>query len=91
MKVNLKAEKTNEIFGREEMELEIEHPEASTPSKAALQQYISKEKGKDPECVEIINIISNKGNSLSKSSVYLWNEKKTEDLSKKKEEASPKE
>lgn len=89
MKVNFTKEKGNEIFGRKELELDIEHPEASTPSKAALQQYVAKEKGKEPECIEVMSILSGKGNSASKSVVYIWNEKKTDDLSKKKD--APKE
>jgi len=83
MKVSFVAEKTNEIFGRKEVEVQIEHTKAATPSKAVLQQYISKESSKEPECVEIMSIMSGKGNTVSKSVVYLWNDKKTEDLSKK--------
>jgi ribosomal protein S24E len=78
-------EKTNSIFGRKELEIAIEHSEA-TPSKAVLQQYIAKERGVDAECIEIKNIISMKGSSISKSIVYIWNEKKVQDLSKKVEQ-----
>ncbi|MBI2173005.1 MAG: hypothetical protein HYT73_02215 [Candidatus Aenigmarchaeota archaeon] len=85
MKVKFVSEKENKLLGRSEMEIEIEHADA-TPSKAALQQYIAKEKKKDAECVEVLNILTGKGIKMSRSSVNLWNEKKVKDLSKKEEE-----
>ena len=85
MKLKFVSEKENKLLGRSEIEIEIEHADA-TPSKAALQQYIAKEKKKDVECVEVLNILTGKGIKMSKSSVNLWNEKKVKDLSKKEEE-----
>ncbi len=84
MKVNFISENENKLLGRSEIEVEIEHADA-TPSKAALQQYIAKEKNKDVECVEIVSILTGKGTKTSKSSVNLWSEKKVKDLSKKEE------
>ncbi|MBI2579278.1 MAG: hypothetical protein HYW27_00065 [Candidatus Aenigmarchaeota archaeon] len=85
MKVRILSEKSNELLERKEIEAEIEHEDAPTPSKAALQQYVSKERGVDAAHVEIVSIFSSKGNRTSKSSVYIWNEKKADDLSKPKE------
>lgn len=85
MKVTFSDEKINSLLERKELELEIEHSASPTPAKAALQQYISKEKNVEPERIEIMSIISSKGKNVSKSLVYVWNNKKVGDLSKPKE------
>ncbi|MDI6721443.1 MAG: hypothetical protein QMD85_03570 [Candidatus Aenigmarchaeota archaeon] len=82
MKLKTINEKQNVFFGRKEVELEIEHETAATPSKAALQQYIANENKKEAECIEIMSIISSKGSNISKSLVYIWDQKKTDELKK---------
>lgn len=82
MKVSIKKQKENPLFKRKELSLEIEHEENKTPSKAELQQYMAKEVKKDVENVEIKNIFSDCGMAKSKAKVFVWEEKKVQDLSK---------
>ena len=82
MKVNITNEKENPLLKRKELDIVIEHENEATPSKAALQQILSKQLGKEPEFIDIKNIFSDRGISSSKSLVFVWEEKKVEDLSK---------
>jgi ribosomal protein S24E len=85
MKINVINEKYNPFLKRKELEVSIEHETASTPSKAALQVLVSQEMKKPVEHIEIVNIYSSHGKPTSVSSIFLWDEKKVKDLSKKEE------
>jgi ribosomal protein S24E len=85
MKVEILSEKHNPFLRRKEIGIAIEHESASTPSKTALQAFLSKEMKKSAEHIEIVNIFSRHGKSVSLSSVYIWDDKKAKDLSKKEE------
>ncbi|MEM7819321.1 MAG: hypothetical protein QXD48_00650 [Candidatus Aenigmatarchaeota archaeon] len=82
MKVKIVERKNNPYLKRDELVIEIDHTGECTPSKAALQQWLSKELGKDVEKIDIRNIFSSKGSPISRSHVFLWEENKVNDLSK---------
>ncbi len=88
MKIEISSKKDNPFLKREELIINIVHEKEATAQKAALQQLLSKELGKEPEQIEIRNIFSEKGKQESKAKVFVWEEKKVKDLSKevKKEE-----
>ncbi|MCX6816218.1 MAG: hypothetical protein NT120_05215, partial [Candidatus Aenigmarchaeota archaeon] len=81
---------------RKELIVNTENPEEATPAKAVLQQHIAKHFSKDVESIEILDIMPKKGMPRSIARIYVWDEKKVADLSKKeekeekKEEATPK-
>lgn len=87
MRLEIKNEKTNPLMKRKELLIEIENPEECTPSRAGVQMLLSKQISTEPEKIEIVKIISESGMPKSKAHVFIWDEKKVEDLSKKKEEA----
>ncbi len=82
MKIEIKEEKQNPFLKRIELDIEIDHTEEPTPSKAALQQWVAKEKKKDVTSIEVIDIFSDTGKNTAKAQVLLWDEKKVVDLSK---------
>jgi small subunit ribosomal protein S24e len=82
MKLSVTNERDNPLLKRKELQIEIDHDASATPSKAAVQQLIAKEFNKAVENVDIRNIFSGSGISSSKANVFLWEEKKVEDLSK---------
>ena len=86
MKITVVNEKDNPLFDRKELELEIDHENAATPSKAELQNSIASDRKAEIECVDIRNIFSDIGISRSKASVFVWKEKKVENLAKAKKE-----
>ena len=83
------SEKHNPYMKRKEFVLKLDHPEAPTPANAGLQQHLAKEWKAEPEQVEIRHIYSQVGRQSSKAHVFLWEEKKTKDLSKAAEPAKP--
>ncbi|MAH42511.1 hypothetical protein CL614_02180 [archaeon] len=85
MKIEIKNEKQNPFLKRIELNIDIDHTEEATPSKAALQQWVAKEKKKDVISVEVIDIFSDTGKNTAVAQVFLWDEKKVDDLSKPKE------
>jgi small subunit ribosomal protein S24e len=94
MKIDIVNEKNNPLLKRKELSIEIEHDSAATPAKAALQHLLSKQLNKDLEFIDIRNIFSGGGVPKSKAKVFVWEEKKAQDLSKivkVKKEAKPKE
>lgn len=84
MKIDIVKEKENALLGRKEIRFEIDHPEESTPSKAAVQQLAAKQLEAEAGRVDVRHIFSGTGVSKSNASVFLWNEKRVEDLSKAK-------
>ena len=94
MKVEIVKEKQNPFLKRLEIVVAIDHTKETTPKKMELQQWISKEKKKDVTSVEIIDIVSESGKPIATANVYIWDEKKVDDLSKikkEKKEEAPKE
>lgn len=96
MKINIGEQKDNGLMKRKELNVVIDHGNEATPTKAAIQQLVAREVKKDVTNVEIVNIFSEFGKAKSKSTVYVWDEKKVDDLSKvvkekdeKKEETKP--
>jgi len=81
MKADIVNEKDNKLLRRKELKLNIDH-EGRTPSKAELQQLLSKQLSKQPEFIDIRNIFSGKGIAKSNAVVFIWEEKKVEDLAK---------
>ena len=82
MKLAIKNEKNNPYLRRKELEVGIDHTSESTPSKAAIQQLLSKELRKEIEHIDIRDIFSGKGIANAKARVFVWEEPKAQDLSK---------
>ncbi len=76
MKLEVKNETYNRFLKRKELDLFIEHPEESTPSTANIQQLLAKQINAEVEKVEVKNIISSRGSPVSKSLIFVWDEKK---------------
>ncbi|MFH1630697.1 MAG: hypothetical protein ABIA21_00535 [Candidatus Aenigmatarchaeota archaeon] len=85
MKIEILNERKNPHMKRKEILIKISHPGVSTPSTVVLQQYLSKEIGTNPEKIDIKNIFSEVGIGRSNSKIYIWEENKVADLSKKEE------
>ena len=85
MRLEIKNENYNRFLKRKEMNVDIEHPEESTPSMASVQQLIAKQANIEVEKTEIKEIITSLGVPTSKCLVFVWDEKKVKDLSKKDE------
>ena len=60
----------------------VDHAAEATPSKAAMQQLLSRELNAKPEQVDIRNIYTNFGRQSSRAKVFVWAEAKVPDLSK---------
>ena len=90
MKTKIISEKENPFLERKEIKIEIEHTKECTPSKAQLQQLLSKELKNEVEYIDVRSIFSDYGKSFSLSKVFIWNEKKVSDLSKPKKETQNK-
>lgn len=86
MKIDITKEKENPLLKRKEISVKIDHPEEATPSKAALQQLVAKQLNVEIEKTDVRYIFSGTGTASSRAAVFLWNEKKVEDLSKIKKE-----
>jgi len=76
MKIEIRHEKENPYLKRKEIMIEINHTAEPTPSKAALQEWLAKEKNVEKNRVEIKNIYSDIGRQHSKSSIFIWDEAK---------------
>lgn len=83
MKIEIKNEKYNRFLKRKELGLDIDHPEETTPSAAAIQQLVAKQFNSDVDKTEVREIFSALGSPTSKSVVFVWDEKTVKDLSKK--------
>jgi ribosomal protein S24E len=88
MKTSIKEEKQNPFLKRKELFIEIDHSSAPTPSKASLQQLLSKELREEVEKIDIRSVYSGHGLAKAEAKIFVWHEKKIKDLSKKE---SPKE
>ena len=88
MKIHILKEKKNPFLKRHELVVDIEHHGQHTPSKAAVQQHIAKEKNKDVTSVEVVDINSHAGKDNAISNVLIWDEKKVRDYSKPAETAN---
>lgn len=86
MKVNIIKEKYNEFLKRKEMDVLITHENSSTPRKSELQHFIAKMLNIDVRHVDIRNIFSLEGMAKSRSKIFIWDEKKVENLAKKVKE-----
>ncbi len=88
IKIEKISERENPVLKRKELQVKIFHEKTSTPAKALLQQTLSKELKKDVEHIDIKGIFSSNGKAESLARIFVWEEKKAEDLSKvvKKEE-----
>ncbi|MFC2143488.1 hypothetical protein ACFLQN_03750 [Candidatus Aenigmatarchaeota archaeon] len=91
MKIKILNEKENPFMKRKDLEIEIDHEKGATPTKSEIQQEIAKTTKADVTNVDVRNIFSYKGMAKSKSKVYVWTEKKVDDLSKKVKKEAPKE
>jgi len=90
MKIEIVSEKENPFLGRKELIVKVSHEAEPTPTKAALQQIMSKELKVEPTRVEIRGIFSKKGIGQSEAKVKVWKEPKVKDLEKEKKESDEK-
>jgi ribosomal protein S24E len=81
MKLSLANEKENVFLKRKEFMFKIEHDKSATPSKASIQQLISKQFNHSVDSIDIVSIFSKNGSAQSNAKVFVWNEKKVPDLS----------
>ncbi len=86
IKIEKISEKENPILRRKEMQVKIIHPKSATPTKASLQSLLANELKKGVEHIDIRNVFSDHGRAESLAKIFVWEEKKVKDLSKKKEE-----
>jgi len=86
MKTDILQEKYNIFLKRKELLIDIDNTEEPTPSKAALQQLIAKQLNADVGHIEILDIMPKTGMPKAAARIFLWDEKRVEDLSKLKEE-----
>lgn len=85
MKLEVRKEKHNPHMKRKELEMEIAHENEATPTRAALQQLVAKQLGHSAESTDVRGIYTQGGAAVSRAKVFVWAEKKVEDLSKPKE------
>ena len=71
---------------RKEVILTVDHNASPTPTRAALQQVLSKELGINPQHIDIRNIYSHIGRQASRAKVFVWEQPKVLDLSQIKAE-----
>jgi ribosomal protein S24E len=87
MKIEIKTEKENPFLERKEFMITILHDREPTPSKAAVQKFLSKELKQEATHVEVRQIMSRNGLGHSNAKVFVWKEPKAKDL--EKEAAKP--
>ncbi len=80
----------NRLLKRKEYVIKIDYGGGATPSKGDLQLLFAKKLAVEPERVEIVKIISDKGYPSGKVWVKVWDEPKVEVI-KKPEEGEAKE
>ncbi len=71
MRIETKNERENPFLKRKEIDLIIYHEGAPTPSKAALEEEISKKFNAEKERIEIKKIMSVRGESKSVARVFI--------------------
>ncbi len=84
MKLDVISERHNPLLARKEMQVSAWHPEEPTPSRAQVQQLVSKQLGADVTKIDVRNIFSKIGASKSDIKIFIWDNKKVDDLSKAK-------
>lgn len=92
MKMNVKIveKKHNPLLKREELDIRIDHTGHSSPTKAALCEFLAKDLGKDAGKIEIRDIYTDKGAPTAKSRVFIWEDKTVSNVKKKKEKKGDK-
>ncbi len=75
----------NRVMKRKEYVLKIDYGGGATPSKGDLQLLIAKKMAVEPEKVEIVKILSEKGYPAGKVWVKIWDEPKVEVIKKPEE------
>ncbi len=81
MKFSISNERDNTNLKRKELIIVIDHVGGATPSTAGIQQMLSKEFEAEPEKIEVKSIFSLKGRQKSKIKIFVWEDKKVENLS----------
>ncbi len=80
----------NPHLKRRELEIIIDHESEATPTKAAVQQLTARQMGHKTESTDVRGIYTESGSAKSRAKVFVWSEKKVQDLSKPKEAAEKK-
>lgn len=88
MKIDIKEEKENPFMKRKEIWLNIDHSTAATPTKAALQQLVSKQFSHELTKTDVRQIFTETGMAKSRAKVFIWTEKEVPDLSIKEAPAA---
>lgn len=91
LKMEINNEKENPFLERKEYKLVIDHTGQKTPEKAVLQAYISKNLSVPQEKVDVKNIYTQKGSSMSDVKVFVWKNKTVDVLKTKQQEEAEKE
>lgn len=94
MKIKIEQEKENPFLGRKEIKIYIDHTGDKTPTKAALQAFLSKELKAQQDKIQIRKIFSIRGKGSSVALVNVWKDKvvgieKPKEKPEKKEEKKP--
>lgn len=74
MKLEILNENQNNVLRRKELQVAIDHENEPTPSKAALQELISKQLEHNKEKIDVRSIYSDKGRARSLSKIFVWEE-----------------
>jgi len=82
MNIKIFSEKDNPYMKRKEVVAIVEHTAGATPSRASIQQLLSKEWNVKPEQVDVKGIFTRVGKQASRLKVHIWQEAKVPDLSK---------
>lgn len=83
MRLEVTREKLNPLLKRKEVEAAVEHPEEATPAAAAVQQLFAKQLNAEVGRVDVKHIFSGHGIPKAKAIIFVWDEKRVGDLSKK--------
>ncbi|MCJ7478981.1 MAG: hypothetical protein MUP63_02275 [Candidatus Nanohaloarchaeota archaeon QJJ-7] len=80
MELEIVEREEKALLDREEIEIEISHPDEATPSAAEVRDKISAELDLDPKTVEVDGIYSSKGLSTSRGRLNVHEEPIHEEL-----------
>jgi small subunit ribosomal protein S24e len=87
MKIEIKSEKNNPLLKRKELLIEAVHENEPTPSRAALQELVTKQFGYEPEKTDVRSIYTDGGSCCSQVKVFVWAEKIPVRVKKEKKKA----
>jgi len=90
MKLDVVSEKHNPLLARREVQIAAFHPEEPTPSRAVVQQLVSKQLNIDAVKIDVRNIFSKIGSAKSDVKIFIWDNKTVEDSSKAKKDENAK-